>query len=300
MRVAFLGFGLIGGSIARALRSRSTGWTVAAWTPRGDGPRAAADDGTIDVAATDRAAAIAGADLVVLAAPPLECLALLDDLAEDLRGSLAPGVLVTDVASTKRRIVERARARRVPFVGGHPMAGRETAGYAAADERLFVDRPWVVCDDGAAAGQMELVERLARDVGARPVRLDAATHDAAVASISHLPLVLSVALVEAICGPGAGTAGDARVREAMSALAASGWRDMTRLARGDAAMAAGIAATNGDLLADRLRAVRSAVDAWLAELDRPGGPDPAHVEARFAAARNLANEAAPPGDEPER
>ncbi len=299
MRVAFLGFGLIGGSIARALRSRSTGWTVAAWTPSGDGPRAAADDGTIDVAAADRTAAIDGADLVVLAAPPLECLALLDDLAGDLRGSLAPGGLVTDVASTKRRIVERARDRRVPFVGGHPMAGRETPGYAAADERLFVDRPWVVCDDGAAAGQVELVERLARDVGARPVRLDAAAHDAAVASISHLPLVLSVALVEAICGPG-GAGGDARPREAMAALAASGWRDMTRLARGEPAMAAGIAATNGDFLADRLRAVRAAVDGWLAELERPGGPDPARLGDRFAAARELAIEATPPGGEPER
>ena len=179
------------------------------------------------------------------------------------------------------------------------MAGRENAGYAAADERLFVDRPWVVCDDGSSAGQVELVERLARDVGARPVRMGAATHDAAVASISHLPLVLSVALVEAICGAAGGSGGDARARATAAALAASGWRDMTRLARGDAAMAAGIAATNADFLADRMRAVRDAVDAWLAELERPGGPDPSRLEARFAAAREMAT-AAEPGGDPER
>lgn len=300
MRVAFLGFGLIGGSIARALRSRSADWTLAAWTPSGAGPRAAADEGTIDVAAADRAAAIEGADLVVLAAPPLECLTLLDDLGGDLRAALAPGGLVTDVASTKRQIVDRARDRGVPFVGGHPMAGRENAGYAAADERLFVDRPWVVCDDRASAVQVELVERLARDVGARPMRMGAATHDAAVASISHLPLVLSAALVEAICGPGVGKRGDAGARDATLALAASGWRDMTRLARGDATMAAGIAVTNADFLADRMRAIRDAVDAWLAELERPGGPDPARLEARFAAARDLAIAAVRPGGEPER
>src|SRR3954463_12888367 len=83
MRVAFLGLGLIGGSIARALRARDRGaWSVTAWTPNGDGPRAAAADGTIDAVAADPAAAVQNADLIVLAAAPLDVLTLLDRLAE--------------------------------------------------------------------------------------------------------------------------------------------------------------------------------------------------------------------------
>jgi prephenate dehydrogenase len=235
--------------------------------------------GAISTAAASAREAIEGADVVLLAAPPIECLRLIDDLAGPLRASLAAGAIVTDVGSTKRAIVERAATGGLPFVGGHPMAGRETAGFAAADPALFVDRPWVICDSGAPESAVALVEQLARAVGAVPVRMDAATHDAAVAGISHLPLVVAAALAEAVLhdgGPASATA-----------LAASGWRDMTRLARGDPAMGAGIAATNADLLADRIRAMTAVLDAWLAELEGAGGPDAPRLEARFAAARRL-------------
>jgi prephenate dehydrogenase len=288
MRLAILGFGLIGGSVARALRAREPGgWTIAAWSPAGVGPRQAASEGLIDLAAMDPGEAISGADLVLLAAPPLACLALLDDLAGPLRAALGPEAIVTDVASTKRQLVARARERGVRFVGGHPMAGRETSGFGAADGSLFAARSWVVCPPRGKADEVAViaVERLARATGATPIRLDPDVHDAAVAVISHLPLVLSAALVEAAVGEAAGL--DEATRAAASGLAASGWRDMTRLARGDEAMGAGIAATNADLLASRIRGLREELDAWLTELERPGGPDPARLQARFAAARRL-------------
>jgi prephenate dehydrogenase len=284
MRVAILGFGLIGGSIARALAVRAGGdWSIAAWSPGGAGPRAAAADGSVDLAAPDPGKAVAGADVVILAAPPLACLDLLDQLAGPLRGSLPPEAIVTDVASTKRRIVERAAAVGLPFVGGHPMAGLEATGYDAADAGLFAERPWVICPDGAPAERVHLVERLVRATGGRPVRMSAEAHDAAVAAISHLPLVVAAALVEAVSGIRGGEPDPDW--PAARALAAGGWRDMTRLARGDAAMGAGIAATNEDMLANRVRALRAALGGWLEELERRGGPDPASVEARFAAVR---------------
>jgi prephenate dehydrogenase len=280
MRLAILGLGLIGGSVARALRARaSEAWSVAAWSPAGRGPAAAVADGVIDAAARSPAEAIEGADMVLLAAPPLDCLRLIDDLAGALRSSLAGGAVVTDVASTKRAIVERAAERRLRFVGGHPMAGRETSGFAAADAGLFVDRPWVVCAGSAPEAAAMLVEGLARSVGAVPIRMEATTHDAAVAAISHLPLLVSAALAQAVARDG--------LSPAARRLAASGWRDMTRLARGDPAMGAGIAATNADLMAAAVRDMRGALDEWLAELERPGGPDVARLEARFAAARRL-------------
>ena len=302
MQIAFLGLGLIGGSIVRALRqSASTGpassagaafdgAVVSAWSPSGVGPRAARAEGLIDEAAGSAGEAVGGADLVVLCAPPLHVLALLDELAGPLRGSLGDGGVVTDVASTKALIVARAESLGLPFVGGHPMAGREATGYGASAGDLFRDRPWVVVPGRAAAGEVARVEALAVACGARPTRLSAAEHDAAVAAVSHLPLALSAALVEAVAG-GAGAEPPADWQIA-AGLAASGWRDMTRLARGDAKMGAGIAATNAAELALRLRALRDVIDGWLADLERDGGPDVERIAARLRAARERL-EAAP-------
>ena len=161
MRVAFLGLGLIGGSLALATRSPDR--HVVAWTPRGDGPRAALAAGAIDEVAATRGAAVEGADLVILAAPALEILELIRWLS-GARGSLSEGVTVTDVASTKSAITEAARDAGLPFVGGHPMAGLETSGFGAADRDLFRDRPWVVTEATAGADR-RLVERLATDAG---------------------------------------------------------------------------------------------------------------------------------------
>src|SRR6188472_2492897 len=134
-----LGLGLIGGSVARA--AIAAGHSVRAWTPRGDGPTRAAGDGIARAAGV--ADAVADADLVVLAAPPLACLDLIDTLAAP--GSRLPaGAVVTDVASTKVAIVERAATAGLRFVGGHPLAGRETAGYASSDPALLAGRPWVI------------------------------------------------------------------------------------------------------------------------------------------------------------
>jgi prephenate dehydrogenase len=234
--------------------------------------------GVLDAAPDSLVEVLECADLIVLAAPPLACLDLLDQIAGPLRPALAPGATVTDVASTKRVIVERADRLGLRFVGGHPMAGREITGHAAALEDLFVDRPWVVCP-GVLAGQTDVgrVEDLATACGARPVRLDPAIHDAAAAAISHLPLVLSAALAEAVI--------DGPAWLEASTLAASGWRDMTRLARGDAAMGAGIVATNALEIAFGIRAVRAALDAWLTALETPV-PDAAELESRFRAVRD--------------
>ena len=298
MRVAILGFGLIGGSIAHALRVDPSGlpWTVAAWSPTGAGPARAADERVVDLAAGSVAAALDGAELVVLAAPPLDCLGLVDELAGPLRGALG-AALVTDVASTKRRIASHAARAGLRFVGGHPMAGRETTGYGAADRDLFVGRPWVVLEGGASA-DVAAVERLATACRAVPIRLSADSHDAAVAAISHLPLVLSAALVEAVAGRGGGAGAQSPGKDGRgdwpvaARLAASGWRDMTRLARGDAVMGAGIAATNADALAARIRDVRDVLGGWLAELEREGGPDAGRLEERLRAARSALDDEA--------
>ena len=246
VRLALLGLGLIGGSIARALRLEpaTSGWHVVAWSPSGRGPAAALADGVIEAVAATPEDALAGADLVVLAAPATDCLALLDGLAGPWRASLPEGAVVTDVASTKGAIGERAEASGLRFVGGHPMAGREATGYEAAHggplRRPAVD-PRPGCHRRRRRGRA-VVASLARACGARPVIMTAEDHDAAVAGISHLPLVASIALVEAV----AGAAGEPPRTDWPEAagLAAGAWRDMTRIARGDPGMGAAIATTN--------------------------------------------------------
>ena len=303
MRIAMLGLGLIGGSIVRALRDQSDADAedddsggaahITAWSPSNRGPAAALADGTVDAAPRPLADAVLGAELIVLAAPPLDCIWLLEELVGPVRYAVGADATITDVASTKAAIVARANERHARFVGGHPMAGRETSGYDAGSAELFVDRPWVIVPATAATpADIGRVEWLARAVGARPIHMGAAEHDRAVAGISHLPLVLAAALVEAIAGsadaPAAGWA-DARL------LAASGWRDMTRLARGDVDMGAGIAASNAAELAARIKQVRDVLDGWLADLDpAAGGPDTRALERRLASARAVL-EGTPPG-----
>ncbi len=274
MRLAIIGFGLIGGSIARAVSEgpgRGGVKSIAAWSPTGRGPAAALADGVIDQASGSLAGAVQGADLVVLAADPLACLGLLDELA---RLPLADGpATITDVASTKALLVGRADALLLPFVGGHPMAGLETTGYGSTRADLFAGRPWVLCP-GAHARPVDLerVEQLVSACRAERRWLGAQEHDAAVAAISHLPLVIAAALVDAVSG--------ADDWPLAAGLAAGGWQSATRLARGDAKMGAGIAATNGPELARRLRSLRTQVDAWLADLEETPA-DPAATAARI-------------------
>ena len=285
MHVAFLGFGLIGGSIARAIRANpaTSGWSLTAWSPSGDGPRQAAGEGTVDTAAPTPQAAVRGADTIVLGGPATACLALIDDLGGPWRSELAADTLVTDVASTKGAIVDRANAVGVRFVGGHPMAGLETAGYGAATSDLFTGRPWVVVPGAAAsAADVERVRSLATACGAQVVLMDAGEHDRAVAAISHLPLVVAAALVEAVVGIPGHERPDWPVA---ASLTAGGWESATRVARGDPAMGAAIAVTNAGALAERLHDLSAVLDAWRAELERPGGPDETAIADRLAAAR---------------
>lgn len=284
-RIAFLGLGLIGGSIALALRAAGSRARLVAWTPSLAGPEEALRAGAIDEVAAVPQAAIAGAGLVVLAGPPLAILSLLEAGSDaGPWAALAPGAVVTDTASTKARIAAAAAGAGVPFVGGHPMAGRETSGFAAATADLFADRPWVVVDGGSPAeGGADLVSALAIAVGARPVHMTPEAHDAAVAAISHLPLVAAAALVEAVAGAPTTWAGARH-------LAASGWRDMTRLARGDADMGAGILATNSAAVAAQLRAYRAAIDAWITALE--SGTETGAMRQRLADARVALDEPA--------
>ncbi len=231
---------------------------------------------------------LADADLVVLAGPPTACVEAIGQLDGPWRTSLPRGAVITDVASTKVALLARADAAGLRYVGGHPMAGLDTSGYGASRADLFVGRPWVIVP-GRVAGSEDVarVGSLAAACGARVIELDAAEHDRAVAGISHLPLVLAAALVEAVTGDELGSRAD---WPTAAGLAAGGWRDMTRLARGEPAMGAGIAVTNPAAIADRLRDLIAVLERWRLELERTDGPDERVIRERLVAAKTRLEE----------
>ena len=282
MRLAIVGFGLIGGSIARALAARDAGrWHITAWSRSADGPRAALADGAIDVVAPSAAGAVAEAELVVLAASPLANLGLVTEIGPAIA---AAGATLSDVTSAQGAMARAAAA--VPglrHVGGHPMAGIEARGYEAARADLFVGRPWIVLPGSAALpDDVARVDELASACGARPVELDPDAHDRLVAAISHLPLVVAAALAETVTGTDAW--------DGAAPLASGGWRDATRVARGDPDLGAGIAALNRDRLLEWLDRFSTVLDSWRADLaglpPTPDAPSTEVLRTRFERVRS--------------
>ena len=214
--VGIVGLGLVGGSLARAL-SRA-GYPVVG-VDRPAVLRRARAAGAVGRTAERAEDAAAESDVLVLAAPPETNLRLLRRLAR----RLPPGVVVTDVGSVKEPICRLADRLGVAFVGGHPMAGNERSGFAASSGELFRGRAWVLCPGRrTSARALAAVQRVARSVGARPVRLGAHEHDRAVAFLSHLPQLVAWALVDAVRA-------DPVVRRHL-AVAGPGFAGMTRLA----------------------------------------------------------------------
>jgi len=204
--IAIVGVGLIGGSFALAVRRAGfAGNIVGVSSPAT--VRAALEGGVID-AAMPLAEAAAKAELVYLAQPIEKILETIDFLDAHLR----PGTLVTDAGSTKRVIVERAaeKIKRGRFIGGHPMAGKESRGVESATADLFRGRPYVITTPN------EEIEGWIAKIGARLVHMDAAEHDRRAALVSHLPQLVSSAL--------------APMLEGSAAVAGPAAADMTRLA----------------------------------------------------------------------
>jgi prephenate dehydrogenase len=244
--VAVAGLGLVGGSLARALRR--AGYRVIG-VDRASVLRRASAAGAITVARTDVRKAAAEADVLVLAAPPVANRALLQRLAPFER------LVVTDVGSVKSPIVRDARRlglRR--FVGGHPIAGSERAGFAASRPDLFRGHAWALVPGGDPRA-FRTVRALVRATGARPVRIDAGEHDRVLAYLSHVPQLVAWALLGA-------ARTDAAARRRLS-LAGPGFRDMTRLARSPRALWRAI-------LGENRREVARALGAFRAQLGRMG------------------------------
>jgi prephenate dehydrogenase len=242
--VVIYSVGLLGGSIGLGLKNsgfkgRITGLSSPATLPR------ARELGCIDIGYPyDRLAdAVDDADLVILCSPINAIKKAIETLSKI---PLPRGLVITDVGSTKREIVKHAEAtlpRHVSFIGGHPMAGSEKSGATASDPYLFQNAVYVLTRAGGIASESdrELARFLERYLGCRTLFLDPLLHDRIVAAVSHVPHLLAIALVNAA----------QEVENAIPgtlALAAGGFRDMTRIAGAPYALWRDILATNKEAI----------------------------------------------------
>ena len=254
-RVGILGLGLMGGSLALALRGRVA--HLLAVERQVVVRQTALRQGIVDEAVEALTAAAPPLDLLVLAAPVrviLDTLGRLPALRPD-------GCAVVDLGSTKRAVVAAMSALPPQFtaVGGHPMCGKETAGLASATAGLYRGQTFVLCRVPRPAPQPAaeaLALALVEAIGARPLWLDAAEHDRLVAAVSHLPALAAAALMRGAAD------------EAQWAVSASGFRDAARLAGSDPRMMLDILLTNRAAVLDALRAYRADLDELAAALER--------------------------------
>jgi prephenate dehydrogenase len=257
MRVAVLGVGLIGGSIGLAARAR-VGAEVVGFDPDSGLLARAGELGAIDVAAGTAEVACEGAELVFCAAP----VAVLPELAASALRATGDGTAVTDVGSVKREVIARL-GEEPRFIGGHPLAGAETAGVDNARAELFEGARWYLTPTPKTEGVLyDRVQRTIAELGARPQAIDAETHDRLMATVSHLPHVLANVLVA--------QAEDAAAQESerLPEVGPS-FRDATRVAGSNPGIWGDIFTGNREAVAGEIEAVAERLRS-AAELLRAG------------------------------
>jgi prephenate dehydrogenase len=242
-RFAVLGVGLIGGSIGLAARQRLEA-EVVGFDPDPGTLERAIEAGAIDAGAGTLAEACESAEVVFCAAP----VARLGELAAAALAAVGSETAVTDVGSTKRELVA-ALGDDERFIGGHPLAGAETAGVANARADLFEGARWYLTPTDRSSGLLyDLLQRAVTGLGARPQAIDPAAHDQLMATVSHLPHVVANALAAEAAAALTGDSG--RIPEV-----GPSFRDTTRVAGANPAIWADIFASNADAVADSVEAV---------------------------------------------
>lgn len=278
-RVAIIGVGLIGGSLARAIKRGGLAGEIVGGGRDAGHLRRAQELGVIDSFSTDLSQVVRDADLVVLAMPVGGMAQALSRLAAHLPAQ----AIITDVGSAKACVVEAAReafgevpARLVP---GHPIAGTERSGVEASSAGLFDGKKVILTPLADTDPQaLACVYQLWSEIGAEVVQLDVAHHDEVLAATSHLPHVLAYALVDTLAGM--------QERTEIFDFAAGGFADFTRIASSDPGMWHDICLANKDALLVALRAFKIGLEQLEGALERADGEYLHRVFSRAKKARD--------------
>ncbi len=244
-KITIVGLGLIGGSLGLALkRAALQGVEIVGHDREADVETRAQKMGAIDRREHNLPKAVEGASIVIVATP----ITAMAETFKQIAPHLLPGAVVTDTASTKAEVMRWAKEilpEHAHFVGGHPMAGKETQGIDNAEAAIFEGRGYCICPSlTATPNAIQQVAGIAQLIGSEPLFMDAAEHDQYAAAVSHLPLIVSTAMFTLLRSSPSW--------EDLGVMASSGFRDITRLASTDPDMSQGIWRTN-----------REAVIHWL-------------------------------------
>jgi prephenate dehydrogenase len=255
VRIAIVGVGLIGGSIGLAARAR-LGAEVTGFDRSEEALRTAVGREAVDTPCGSLAEALAGAEAAFIAVP----VGALGEAVGDALRAAAEGCVVSDVGSTKRAVVESHDDPR--FVGGHPLAGAESSGIEHARGDLFEGASWYLTPTAATSGILyERLHRLLHSIGARPTAIDPATHDAILASVSHLPHVLANVLVSQ-------AAGTLSAPDEYLPATGPSFRDATRVAGAASSVWTDIYVSNADVLSEEIRRAATRLDEVRGALER--------------------------------
>lgn len=264
-KLTIIGVGLIGGSLARALKKAQACKTIMGSGRNPAELEKALQLGVIDEYHLDLGSAVHGADIVVLATP----VGAFESVLEQIAGHLAPHTLITDVGSTKGSVIEAARKvfnKKVPaqFVPGHPIAGTEKSGVEASLAELFQDRRVILTPLSTTSEQaVARIRMMWETTGAEVVEMDARRHDEVLAATSHLPHVLAYTLVDTLARLNA--------QQEIFGFAAGGFRDFTRIASSDPQMWHDICLANRSSLLSVLEQFSNDLDHFTEALrDRDG------------------------------
>ena len=264
-KLTIIGIGLIGGSLARALRANGYVREVTGYGRSVGNLQQAVELGVIDRAEASLADAVRDADMAVLALP----VGCMGEVLDQLGPVLAEHAVVTDVGSVKGSVVAAARAalktRFARFVPGHPLAGTEQSGVAASQADLFLQRRVILTPEAETdPAALNEVRTMWEAAGAQVATLSAADHDRILAASSHLPHMLAYCLVDMVVRHD-----DHR---AIMEYAATGFRDTTRIAGSDPVMWRDICLANRDALLDALRQYVDDLGALTAAIEKGDGP----------------------------
>ncbi len=263
LSLGFIGLGLIGGSIARSLRKSMPSVRITAYNRSKESLVLAMQDGTVDHACDKVDASFSDCDVIFLCMPVTENIAMLPVL----KGIIKPGCIITDVGSVKTGIYEEAERLGMEecFIGGHPMAGSERTGYASASDLLLENAYYIITpSEKTPSEKAAFMKELVKKTGAIPVVLDPRKHDRATASISHLPHVIAYSLVNFVKEAD----GDEGI---MRALAAGGFKDITRIASSSPAMWESICLENREPLLSVIDKYRETIDTAYSAIERGDG-----------------------------
>ena len=250
--VTIVGLGLMGGSLGLALKENSVCARVVGLVRRAEAITQALELGIVDEATLDPAAALGQADIVVFSTPIRTVIRQLGEYTNFYKS----GAIITDMGSTKHEITQAMDALPAGLqpVGSHPMCGKEIAGMAAAEGKLYRDAPWVISPlERTEPAANQAIEDMAQAIGSKPLTLEAGRHDKLVATISHLPFTMATSLVLA-----AQTIADDD--PAVWDVAATGFKDTSRVAASDTTMWLDILLTNRTAVEQLIGMARQQLD----------------------------------------